>query len=229
VSNLPEYAYEGYRTPHYEAGEHSVSLLRLSTPHTKTISFLEVMKKNNPLPCDREEVFTIQYTVVGEAQGSVDVMYLVSEVSPSVTPCSECLPGSTRVSQGVLIVHSLHLLSDTPLSPWSLMPHTCGFPPICSAILSLSPVGLLSLLVSFFPVFVTVINSLSTLPVVDSCLRFQVFCFQCKVASNQSFYVEPFTQVKRVVVPFTRCIACFLLRGAFAPRNPWHSWHLTVL
>ncbi|XP_056297584.1 alpha-2-macroglobulin-like [Pseudoliparis swirei] len=77
VSNLPEYAYEGYRTPHYEAGEHSVSLLRLSTPHTKTISFLEVMKKNNPLPCDREEVFTIQYTVVGEAQGSVDVMYLV--------------------------------------------------------------------------------------------------------------------------------------------------------
>uniref|UniRef100_A0A8C2YY95 Alpha-2-macroglobulin-like n=1 Tax=Cyclopterus lumpus TaxID=8103 RepID=A0A8C2YY95_CYCLU len=77
VSNLPEYGYAGYRTPYFEAGEHSVSLLRPSTPHTKTVSFLEVKKKNNPLPCDKEEVFTIQYTVVGEAQGSVDVMYLV--------------------------------------------------------------------------------------------------------------------------------------------------------
>uniref|UniRef100_A0A8C2YY12 Alpha-2-macroglobulin-like n=1 Tax=Cyclopterus lumpus TaxID=8103 RepID=A0A8C2YY12_CYCLU len=77
VSNLPKYGYAGYRTPYFEAGEHSVSLLRPSTPHTKTVSFLEVKKKNNPLPCDKEEVFTIQYTVVGEAQGSVDVMYLV--------------------------------------------------------------------------------------------------------------------------------------------------------
>ncbi|XP_068440468.1 alpha-2-macroglobulin-like [Clinocottus analis] len=77
VSNLPTYGYAGYRTPYYETAEHSVSLSRPSTPHTKTISFLEVQKKNNPLPCDKEEVFTIQYTVVGEAQGSVDVMYLV--------------------------------------------------------------------------------------------------------------------------------------------------------
>ncbi|XP_075938143.1 alpha-2-macroglobulin-like [Anarhichas minor] len=76
VSSLPTYGYPGYRTPYYEAGDHTVSLVRPSTPHTQTVSSLKLKQNNNPLPCDTEEEFTIQYTVVGEAQGSVDVMYL---------------------------------------------------------------------------------------------------------------------------------------------------------
>ncbi|XP_068557776.1 alpha-2-macroglobulin-like isoform X1 [Cebidichthys violaceus] len=76
VSSLPTYGYPGYRTPYYEAGDHTVSLVRPSTPHTQTVSSLKVKQNNNPLPCDTEEEFTIQYVVVGEAQGSVDVMYL---------------------------------------------------------------------------------------------------------------------------------------------------------
>ncbi|XP_075938108.1 alpha-2-macroglobulin-like [Anarhichas minor] len=76
VGSLPTYGYPGYRTPYYEAGDHTVSLVRPSTPHTQTVSSLKLKQNNNPLPCDTEEEFTIQYTVVGEAQGSVDVMYL---------------------------------------------------------------------------------------------------------------------------------------------------------
>ncbi|KAJ4935261.1 hypothetical protein JOQ06_016797 [Pogonophryne albipinna] len=65
------------RTPYYEAGHHTVSLAQVSSPDTKTVSFLEVKKKDKPLPCEKEEDIFIQYTVVGEAQGSVDMMYLV--------------------------------------------------------------------------------------------------------------------------------------------------------
>lgn len=55
-----------------------MSLAQLSSPDTKTVSFLAVKTKDNPLPCDSEENISIQYTVVGEAQGFVDVIHLVS-------------------------------------------------------------------------------------------------------------------------------------------------------
>uniref|UniRef100_A0A3B4XCA1 Alpha-2-macroglobulin-like n=1 Tax=Seriola lalandi dorsalis TaxID=1841481 RepID=A0A3B4XCA1_SERLL len=58
-------------------GTSILSLAQRSTPDTKTISSLEVRKKDEPLPCDREETISIRYTVVGEKQASVDVMYLV--------------------------------------------------------------------------------------------------------------------------------------------------------
>uniref|UniRef100_A0A8C9X886 Alpha-2-macroglobulin n=1 Tax=Sander lucioperca TaxID=283035 RepID=A0A8C9X886_SANLU len=64
-------------TPYYDSKDHTVSLATLSSPDTKTVSFLDVKKKDEPLSCDKEEDISIQYTVVGEAQGFMDVMYLV--------------------------------------------------------------------------------------------------------------------------------------------------------
>lgn len=55
-----------------------MSLAQVSSPDIKTSSSLEVKKKDGALRCDNEEDISIQYTVVGEAQGSVDIMYLVS-------------------------------------------------------------------------------------------------------------------------------------------------------
>ncbi|XP_043974431.1 alpha-2-macroglobulin-like [Gambusia affinis] len=46
------------------------------SPDTKTSSSLE-LKKNLCLPCDQESEVTVKYTIVGEAQGTVDVFYLV--------------------------------------------------------------------------------------------------------------------------------------------------------
>ncbi|XP_032365426.1 murinoglobulin-1-like [Etheostoma spectabile] len=43
-------------------------------------SSLDVKKKDEPLSCDKEEDIFIQYTVVGEAQGFVDVMYLITDI-----------------------------------------------------------------------------------------------------------------------------------------------------
>uniref|UniRef100_A0A8C9XC24 Alpha-2-macroglobulin n=1 Tax=Sander lucioperca TaxID=283035 RepID=A0A8C9XC24_SANLU len=77
VSDTPTLGYPPYRTPYYDSKDHTVSLATLSSPDTKTVSFLDVKKKDEPLSCDKEEDIFIQYTVVGEAQGSVDVMYLV--------------------------------------------------------------------------------------------------------------------------------------------------------
>ncbi|XP_030601192.1 alpha-2-macroglobulin-like isoform X2 [Archocentrus centrarchus] len=65
------------RTVYYETGDHTLPMFQPSSPDGKTISSLEVKKKDKPLPCDTEEDIYIQYTIVGEAQGSVDVMYLV--------------------------------------------------------------------------------------------------------------------------------------------------------
>ncbi|XP_078102954.1 LOW QUALITY PROTEIN: alpha-2-macroglobulin-like [Sander vitreus] len=76
VSDTPTLGYPPYRTPYYDSNDQTVSLATLSSPDTKTVSFLAV-KKDEPLSCDKEEDISIQYTVVGEAQGFVDVMYLV--------------------------------------------------------------------------------------------------------------------------------------------------------
>ncbi|TDH15275.1 hypothetical protein EPR50_G00029320 [Perca flavescens] len=77
VSNTRTLGYPPYRTPYYEAKDHTVSLATLSSPDSKTVSFLDVKKKDEPLSCDKEEEIFIQYSIVGEAQGFVDVMYLV--------------------------------------------------------------------------------------------------------------------------------------------------------
>nr|XP_020457682.1 alpha-1-macroglobulin-like [Monopterus albus] len=47
------------------------------SPDTATVSFLEVVKKNDPLPCDKEQDIFIRYTIVGEVHRFVDLMYLV--------------------------------------------------------------------------------------------------------------------------------------------------------
>uniref|UniRef100_A0A8C9XNQ4 Alpha-2-macroglobulin-like n=1 Tax=Sander lucioperca TaxID=283035 RepID=A0A8C9XNQ4_SANLU len=77
ISDTPTLGYPPYRTPYYDSKDHTVSLATLSSPDTKTVSFLDVKKKDEPLSCGKEEDIFIQYTVVREAQGSVDVMYLV--------------------------------------------------------------------------------------------------------------------------------------------------------
>ncbi|XP_053177575.1 alpha-2-macroglobulin-like [Scomber japonicus] len=77
ISTEPTRGYRQYRTPYYEAGEHTLSLMEEASPDTKSVSFLEVKKKDGPLPCESEEDISIKYTVAGEAQGSADLMYLI--------------------------------------------------------------------------------------------------------------------------------------------------------
>uniref|UniRef100_A0A7N8XN56 Alpha-2-macroglobulin-like n=1 Tax=Mastacembelus armatus TaxID=205130 RepID=A0A7N8XN56_9TELE len=76
ISNKPRLGYPGYRVPYYETQDHTVSAVQQFSPDVKTVSSLQVKNKDKPLSCDKEEEIFIQYTIVGEAQGSVDVMYL---------------------------------------------------------------------------------------------------------------------------------------------------------
>ncbi|XP_029028279.1 alpha-2-macroglobulin-like [Betta splendens] len=78
VSNKVPLEYAGYRKVYYEDGNHRLSLAQDVSPDTKTVSSLEVKNKDKPLLCYAEEDVFIQYTVVGETPGNVDVMYLVS-------------------------------------------------------------------------------------------------------------------------------------------------------
>uniref|UniRef100_A0A3B3TZJ1 Alpha-2-macroglobulin-like n=1 Tax=Poecilia latipinna TaxID=48699 RepID=A0A3B3TZJ1_9TELE len=54
----------------------TLSELLPPSPDTVTSSSLE-LKKNVSLPCDQESEVTVKYTIVKEAQGTVDVIYLV--------------------------------------------------------------------------------------------------------------------------------------------------------
>uniref|UniRef100_A0A8C5FT84 Alpha-2-macroglobulin-like n=1 Tax=Gadus morhua TaxID=8049 RepID=A0A8C5FT84_GADMO len=71
------YEYQGYRTPHYEDGEHTFMLFRLKTKDTPTISSLEVKKRETKLVCNVEELINVRFAFVGEAPGPVDIMYLI--------------------------------------------------------------------------------------------------------------------------------------------------------
>uniref|UniRef100_A0A3Q3EZL1 Alpha-2-macroglobulin domain-containing protein n=1 Tax=Labrus bergylta TaxID=56723 RepID=A0A3Q3EZL1_9LABR len=67
-----------FKGPHYETGNQQLSLVLPSSPDTKSSSSLKVKTKNDQLPCDKEDYFSILYTFVGDTRSAVDVMYLVS-------------------------------------------------------------------------------------------------------------------------------------------------------
>nr|XP_046244328.1 alpha-2-macroglobulin-like [Scatophagus argus] len=68
-----------YQTPHYEDALHTLSPVRPSSFHSKspTVSSVKVKNKVKPLPCNKTENISIKYTIVGQPQGFVDVMYLI--------------------------------------------------------------------------------------------------------------------------------------------------------
>lgn len=67
-----------YLKPNFESGYHTSSLFQPPSPHSKSVSSLTVDNKEKPLLCEGEETISIQYTFVGEAAGTADLMYLVS-------------------------------------------------------------------------------------------------------------------------------------------------------
>uniref|UniRef100_A0A673XZA9 Alpha-2-macroglobulin-like n=1 Tax=Salmo trutta TaxID=8032 RepID=A0A673XZA9_SALTR len=80
VSNTPEAENTGYMVPYFNRGQHTLSLIQPTSPHSKTSSSLAIQKMEKPLACGEEVSIAIQYAIVGETvpKGSVDVVYLVS-------------------------------------------------------------------------------------------------------------------------------------------------------
>ncbi|XP_038817302.1 alpha-2-macroglobulin-like isoform X1 [Salvelinus namaycush] len=78
VSNTPQTESSRYRVPYFKRGQHKLSLIQPTAPHSKTSSSLAIQKMENPLACWEEVSITIQYAIVGETvpKGSVDVIYL---------------------------------------------------------------------------------------------------------------------------------------------------------
>ncbi|KAK6291012.1 hypothetical protein J4Q44_G00385930 [Coregonus suidteri] len=78
VSNTPQEENTRYRVPYFNRGQHILSLIQHTAPHSKTSSSLAIQKMEKPLACGEEVSITIQYAIVGETipKGSVDVIYL---------------------------------------------------------------------------------------------------------------------------------------------------------
>uniref|UniRef100_A0A673C6V2 Uncharacterized protein n=1 Tax=Sphaeramia orbicularis TaxID=375764 RepID=A0A673C6V2_9TELE len=72
----PSLRYPNYREPHFENGDITLSMAQESSLDTKTVSFLRVKKVEGPLKCHTDVTFSIQYTVVKEAQSSMDVIFI---------------------------------------------------------------------------------------------------------------------------------------------------------
>ncbi|XP_073343453.1 alpha-2-macroglobulin-P-like isoform X3 [Pagrus major] len=85
IASLTQWPEPSHRSPHYETARHTLSSVRASAPHIKSVSSLEVKGKDKPLPCEKEETISIHYTIVGEKQGSVDVIYLILSRGTIVT------------------------------------------------------------------------------------------------------------------------------------------------
>uniref|UniRef100_A0AAZ1WXR9 Alpha-2-macroglobulin-like n=1 Tax=Oreochromis aureus TaxID=47969 RepID=A0AAZ1WXR9_OREAU len=77
ASLTPTLDYPGYGTAYYDREFHTLSMSQPSSPDIKTISSLEVQTNDKAVPCDAEEDISVNYTIVGESPGSVDVIYLV--------------------------------------------------------------------------------------------------------------------------------------------------------
>lgn len=72
--------YHKFQEPYYDTEGHRITLAQdPSSLDTKHTSSLEVKTKEGELRCDTEEDITIKYSIVGETQGSVEIIYLVSD------------------------------------------------------------------------------------------------------------------------------------------------------
>lgn len=73
----PKLQYIPYRAVHYRTERHLVSLLQDQSLNSKIISSLDVKAGTSPLPCGQEQDVTVVYTIAGEAEGEMDLIYLV--------------------------------------------------------------------------------------------------------------------------------------------------------
>uniref|UniRef100_A0A3B3CNC0 Alpha-2-macroglobulin bait region domain-containing protein n=1 Tax=Oryzias melastigma TaxID=30732 RepID=A0A3B3CNC0_ORYME len=87
-----------------QLGFHTITMARPPSPDAATASSLEI-KREGSLSCNKDEEIVIKYTFVREAQGSVDVMYLVvnqGEVSFTFNVSPDMAPNVQIVAYAVL-------------------------------------------------------------------------------------------------------------------------------
>lgn len=61
----------------YQVAMHSISKIEEPSPDSKFVSSLKVDHFDTALLCDEDSDISIKYTIAGETQGFVNVMYLV--------------------------------------------------------------------------------------------------------------------------------------------------------
>uniref|UniRef100_A0A3Q3GDV6 Alpha-2-macroglobulin-like n=1 Tax=Labrus bergylta TaxID=56723 RepID=A0A3Q3GDV6_9LABR len=62
---------------YFEILQHKISMTRDVSVDSKTVSSLEVQKKEKPIPCDTVEKISVKFTIVGERQGTATFIYVV--------------------------------------------------------------------------------------------------------------------------------------------------------
>uniref|UniRef100_A0A3B3VEF6 Alpha-2-macroglobulin-like n=1 Tax=Poecilia latipinna TaxID=48699 RepID=A0A3B3VEF6_9TELE len=124
ISSLPTLEYNAYRSTHIRGGLHRVQQSQPPSDETKSSSSLKIKKSDTTLPCDKEVEISIDYTFVREPQGSVDIMYLVSNfsvtegevsfkltVSPDMAPVIQVVAYAVLPSKNV-IAHSAEFSTE---------------------------------------------------------------------------------------------------------------------
>uniref|UniRef100_A0A674CJL4 Alpha-2-macroglobulin-like n=1 Tax=Salmo trutta TaxID=8032 RepID=A0A674CJL4_SALTR len=133
VSNTPQIENNRYRVPYFKSGQHELSLIQPTAPHSKTSSSLAIQKMENPLTCGEEVSITIQYAIVGETvpKGSVDVIYLVSRTRNNVTSsCVTATEGEVTLKLAVVpeMAPVVQVLVYSMLPSETVIAHSMNFP-----------------------------------------------------------------------------------------------------
>lgn len=84
----PTLQYVPYRAVHYQTERHLVSLIQDQSLNTKIVSSLDVRATTSPMPCGQEQDVFITYTIAGEEEGEMDLIYLVGGLQDTPTLCS---------------------------------------------------------------------------------------------------------------------------------------------
>uniref|UniRef100_A0A3P9PFK9 Alpha-2-macroglobulin-like n=1 Tax=Poecilia reticulata TaxID=8081 RepID=A0A3P9PFK9_POERE len=124
ISSSPTLEYNAYRSTHIRTGLHRVQQSQPPSDETKSTSSLKIKQSDTTLPCDKEVEISIDYTFVREPQGSVDIMYLVSNfsvtegeasfkltVSPDMAPVIQVVAYAVLPSKNV-IAHSAEFSTE---------------------------------------------------------------------------------------------------------------------
>uniref|UniRef100_A0A3B4ZRW9 Alpha-2-macroglobulin-like n=1 Tax=Stegastes partitus TaxID=144197 RepID=A0A3B4ZRW9_9TELE len=125
----PTLEYPKHRIPYNVSGSHTLTRSRPASPDAKTVSFLQVKKNDKTLACRATQNISIEYVIVGEDPGTVDLMYLVLSRGAIVMQghkegeVSFKLPGTNQA-----LVPEVQVVAYAVLPSENVIAHSAEFP-----------------------------------------------------------------------------------------------------
>uniref|UniRef100_A0A673Y062 Alpha-2-macroglobulin-like n=1 Tax=Salmo trutta TaxID=8032 RepID=A0A673Y062_SALTR len=122
----------GYMVPYFNRGQHTLSLIQPTSPHSKTSSSLAIQKMEKPLACGEEVSIAIQYAIVGETVPKVYYRIIMVHVNVLSVICSCFAVTEGEVTLKLAVVPEMaplvQVLVYSMLPSETVIAHSMNFP-----------------------------------------------------------------------------------------------------